>query len=328
MLVRQPLGILSAVLASVVTIGAVGAAETPYPTRPIRLIVPFPPGGSADPLARAFGAWFSDKLGVSVIADNRPGASTAIAHTLCARATPDGYTLLMASSTGLATNIALGSKVEYDPLKDFAFVGMAAHVPQLLVVHASMPVKTMTELIDLTKAQPGKIVVGSPGIGTVGHLAIEMLNIQSGSKFMHVPYKGIGPAMIDLVGNRIQAAIGSVTGSQPQIAAGRIRAIATSHFERLRSMPSVPTIGETLPGYTGNGWYGVVAPAGTAKSVVDKLYAEMRRALSNSEFSRHIEALGLEPVPGTPQEFREWVRTELTRWTKVVREAGVTAPTN
>jgi len=326
MRLRQPLNVVSAVLVFIASAAAVHAAEVAYPTRPIRLIVPFPPGGSADPLARAFGQWFSDKLGVSVIADNRPGASTAIAHTLCARATPDGYTLLMASSTGLATNIALGSKVDYDPLKDFAFIGTAAHVPQLLVVPISMPAKTMTELIELTKAQPGKIAVGSPGIGTVGHLAIEMLNIQSGSKFVHIPYRGIGPAVIDLVGNRIQAAIGSVTGSQPQIAAGRIRAIATSHFARLRSMPSVPTISETLPGYTGNGWYGMVAPAGTPRPVVDKLYAEMKRALSNAEFSKHIESLGLEPVSGTPQEFREWVQTEITRWTKVVREAGITAP--
>ena len=326
MLVRPPIQVVAAVLAFVASVGAAYAADIAYPTRPIRLIVPFPPGGSADPLARVFGAWFSEKLGVPVIADNRPGASTAIAHTLCARATPDGYTLLMASSTGLATNIALGSKVDYDPLKDFAFVGMAAHVPQLLVVPISLAAKNMTELIELTKAQPGKIAVGSPGIGTVGHLAIEMLNIQSGSKFMHIPYKGIGPAMIDLVGNRIQVAIGSVTGSQPQIAAGRIRAIATSHFERLRSMPSVPTIGETLPGYTGNGWYGVVAPAGTTRPIVEKLYAEMTRALANAEFSKHIESLGLEPVPGTPQQFREWVGTEITRWTKVVREAGIPAP--
>jgi tripartite-type tricarboxylate transporter receptor subunit TctC len=328
MLVRSLLRVVSVALTLTATVVAVHAAEMAYPTRPIRLLVPFPPGGSADPLARAFGAWFADKFGVPVIADNRPGASTAIAHTMAARAAPDGYTLLLASSTGLATNIALGSKVDYEPLKDFAFVGIAAHVPQLLVVHPSMSARTMRQLIELTKAQAGKILVGSPGIGTVGHLAIEMLNVQSDSKFTHIPYKGIGPAMIDLLGNRIQVAIGSVTGSQPQIAAGRVRAIATSHFARLRSMPEVPTIAETLPGYTGNGWYGIVAPAGTPGVIIDKLNAEMKRALAAAEFSKHVESIGMEPVVSgsTPQEFREWVRTELARWTKVVRDAGIQPP--
>lgn len=328
MWVHSLIRVAPAVLALVLTGLSVHAAEIAYPARPIRLLVPFPPGGSADPLARAFGAWFSDKFGVPVIADNRPGASTAIAHSMCARAAPDGHTLLLGSSTGLATNLALGAKVDYDPQKDFAFIGIAAHVPQLLVVPASMPVKTFSELLELTKSQPGKILVGSPGVGTVGHLAVEMLNIQSGSKFGHVPYKGIGPAMIDLLGNRIQVAIGSVTGSQPQVTAGRVRAIATSHFERLRSMPSVPTIGETLPGFTGNGWYGIVAPAGTPSAIVEKLNAEMRRALGNAEFVKHIENIGMEPVANgsTPQEFREWVRAEFTRWSKVVRDAGIQPP--
>ena len=316
-----------AALAVAATAFGAEAAEIAYPTRPIRMIVPFPPGGSADPLARAFAAWFADKFGVAVVADNRPGAGTAIAHTMAARATPDGHTLLLGSSTGLATNAALGSKLDYDPLKDFAFVGMAAHVPQLLVVHASLSAKNLGELIEMTKAQPGKIFAGSPGVGTVGHLAVEMLNQRSGSKFGHVPYKGMGPAVIDLLGNRIQLAIGSVTGSQPQIAAGRLRAIATSHFERLRSMPTVPAIAETLPGYTGNGWYGIVAPAGTPAPIIKKLHAEMSRALATPEFSKQIEFLGMEPVNRTsPQEFREWVRSELTHWTKVVRDAGITPP--
>jgi tripartite-type tricarboxylate transporter receptor subunit TctC len=271
-------------LALVTTLAGAHAAEMAYPTRPIRMLVPFPPGGSADPLARAFGTWFADKFGVAVVADNRPGAGTAIAHTMVARAAPDGHTLLMGSSTGLATNAALGTKLDYDPLKDFAFVALTAHVPQLLVVHTSLPAKTLNDLIELTKAQPGKIFVGSPGVGTVGHLAVEMLNQRSGSKFGHIPYKGIGLAMIDL-------------------------------------------LAETLPGYTGNGWYGIVAPEGTSRAIIDKLHAETNRALANAEFSRQIEVLGMEPVGrSSPQEFREWVSAELTRWTKVVREAGITQP--
>jgi len=310
-------------LALLAALAAARAAEVAYPTRPIRLIVPFPPGGSADPLARAFGAWFAEKFGVPVVSDNRPGAGTAIAHTLGAKATPDGYTLLLGASSGLTTNPAFGTKLDYDPLKDFAPVGLAAYVPQLLVVHPSVPAKTMTELIDLAKAQPGRIRFGSPGFGTVGHLSIELLNATTAGKFVHVPYKGVAPALIDLLADRIQAVFGSVTGSQPQVAAGKIRAIATGHLRRLRSMPTLPTIAETLPGFTNNGWYGIVAPAGTPAPVIEKLHAEMQRALANADFSKHVETIGMEPAGGTPQELQEWIRSEIARWTKVVRDAGV-----
>ena len=299
------------------------AAEITYPTKPIRLIVPFPPGGSADPLARAFGAWFSDKFGVPVIADNRPGAGTAIAHTLAAKAAADGYTLVLGASSGLSTNPAFGNKLEYDPVKDFEPVGLAAYVPQLVVVHPDVPAKSINELIDLAKAQPGTINFGTPGAGSVGHLSVELLNTTTGAKFVHVPYKGIGPALIDLVGNRIQAAVGSVTGTQPQVSAGRIRALATGHSKRLRTMPELPTIAETLPGFTNDGWYGIFAPAGTPAPIINKLNAEMKRALANAEFSKYIELIGMEPAGSTPQELREWVRSELARWTKAAHDAGI-----
>ena len=303
---------------------AVGvAADSAYPNKPIRLIVPFPPGGSADPLARAFGQWFSDKFGVTVVADNRPGAGTAIAHTLGARAAPDGYTLLLGASSGLTTNPAFGTKLDYDPVKDYAPVSLAAYVPQLLVVHPSVPAKTMGELVELAKAQPGKINIGTPGVGTVGHLSVELFNNATGAKFGHVPYKGIGPALLDLVGNRIEAAIGSVTGTQPQVSAGKIRAIATGHLHRLKTMPDLPTIAETIPGFSNNGWYGVLAPAGTPTAIIDKLHAEMTRALADAEFVKHIELIGMEPAGSTPEELREWIRSEIARWTKVVREAGI-----
>jgi tripartite-type tricarboxylate transporter receptor subunit TctC len=245
--------IVAAGLALLAAAAATHAAQIAYPTRPIRFLVPFPPGGSADPLARAFGAWFADKFGVSVIADNRPGAGTAIAHTLGAKASADGYTLLLGSSSGLTTNPAFGTKLEYDPVKDFAFVGLAAHVPQLLVVHPSVPAKTFNELVDLAKAQPRKINIASPGAGTVGHLSIELFNVAIGTQFVHAPYKGAGPALIDVLGARVQVLIGSVTGTQTQVAAGKIRALATGHHERLRSMPELPTIAESLPGFTNNG---------------------------------------------------------------------------
>ena len=301
---------------------AAHAAQTTYPTKPIRLIIPFPPGGSADPLGRAFGTWFADKLGVPVVADNRPGAGTAIAHTLAAKAAPDGYTLILGASSGLTTNPASGAKLDYDPVKDFAPVGLAAYVPQMIVVHPSVPARTFPELLELAKA-PGKVTFGTPGVGSVGHLTVAFLNSATGAKFTHVPYKGAGPAMVDLLGNRIQVFVGSVTGTQAQINAGKIRALATGHAKRVRAYPDVPTVAETIPGFTNNGWYGIFAPTGTSTAVVQKLNAEMKRALGNAEFSKHIEALGMEPNGSTPQELGEWLKSELDRWTKVVRDAGI-----
>ena len=317
------LTIVSAGLALAAAV-AVHAAEIAYPVKPIRLIIPFPPGGSADPLGRALGAWFSDKFGVPVVADNRPGAGTAIAHTLGARAAPDGYTLLLAASSGMGTNPALGNKLDYDPVRDFSPAGLAAYVPQLFVVHPSVPAKNISELIDLAKAQPGKINFGTPGVGSVGHLTVAFLNTAGGAKFTHVPYKGAGQAVPDLVGGRIQVFVGSVTGTQPQVSAGRIRAIATGHIKRLKSMPDMPSVAETFPGFSNDGWYGIAAPARTSPRIIGKLNAELIRALANAEFSKHIESIGMEPAPGgTPEEMREWIRSELARWTKIVRDAGI-----
>jgi tripartite-type tricarboxylate transporter receptor subunit TctC len=302
---------------------AVPAAELAYPTKPIRMIVPFPPGGSADPLARAIAGWYAEKLSVPVVADNRPGAGTAIAHTLAAKAAPDGYTLILGASSGLTTNPASGAKLDYDPVKDFTPVGLAAYVPQMIVVHPSVPAKNFNELIELAKAQPGKVNFGTPGVGSVGHLTVAFLNSATGAKFSHVPYKGAGPAMIDILANRIQVFVGSVTGTQTQIMAGKVRAVATGHLKRVRAFPDVPTVAETIPGFTNNGWYGVFGPANTPPAIVEKLNAELQRALANGEFHKHIEALGMEPHGGTPQELGDWVRNELARWTKVVRDAGI-----
>ena len=321
---RSLLAIVPAGLALLAAAAHNDAAEIAYPTKPIRLIVPFPPGGSADPLARSLGVWFSEKFGVPVVADNRPGAGTAIAHTLAAKAAPDGYTLILGGSSGLSTNPAFGMKLDYDPVRDFSPVSLAAYVPQLFVVHPAVPAKSMNELIDLAKAQPGKINFGTPGVGSVGHLTVALLNTATGARFTHVPYKGAGPAVIDLVGGRIHVFVGSVTGTQPQVVTGRIRAIATGHSKRLRSMPDLPTVAEFLPGFTNDGWYGVFGPARMPSAIVDKLNAETNRALANPEFSRQIEFIGMEPAGGgTPQALLEWVRSELARWTKAVRDTGL-----
>jgi tripartite-type tricarboxylate transporter receptor subunit TctC len=312
----------AAAIALLAAAPAAYAAESAYPNKPIRMIVPFPPGGSADPLARTYAAWFSDKFGVPVVCDNRPGAGTAIAHTLGAKAAPDGYTLLLGASSGMTTNPASGAKLDYDPVKDFAHVGLAAYVPQMIVVHPSVPANSFTELIEFAKS-PGKANFGTPGVGSVGHLTVAFLNVATGAKFTHVPYKGAGPAMVDILANRIQVFVGSVTGTQAQIRAGKVRAIATGHQKRVASFPDVPTVSEFIPGFTNNGWYGVVAPAGTPGAIVDKLNAEMKSALANAEFVKQVETLGMEPHGSTPQELREWTRSELARWTKVVTDAGV-----
>lgn len=305
--------------------GIAGAAEHAYPSKPIRLIIPFPPGGSADPLGRAFGAWFSEKFGVPVVADNRPGAGTAIAHAMGARAAPDGYTLLLGSSSGMAANPAFGAKLDYHPIQDFAHIGHCSYVPQLIAVHPAVPAKTMRELIDLAKAQPEKIRSGSPGVGTLGHLSVAYLNSLTGARFLHVPYKGTGPAMTDLLANRIQTSMSSVTGSLPHVQSGRLRAVAVGHPKRINQFPDVPTVAETLPGFANDGWYGLLAPAGTPPAIVAKVNAEMNRALSQPEFQKQIDATGMVQGGGTPAEWREFVRTELARWTKVVRDAGLSA---
>jgi tripartite-type tricarboxylate transporter receptor subunit TctC len=197
-------------------------------------------------------------------------------------------------------------------------------VPQLFVVHPSVAAKNITELIDLAKSQPGKVNFGTPGIGSVGHLTVAFLNTTGGAKFTHVPYKGAGPAVIDLVAGRIQVFVGSVTGTMPQVSAGRIRPIATGHIKRVRSLPDVPTIAESFPGFTNDGWYGIVAPLRTPAPIIKKLNAEMNRALANAEFSKHIEAIDMVPVASTtPQELHDWIRSELERWTKIVRDAGI-----
>lgn len=317
---------LVAVALSVFGAAAAGhAADGRYPTKPIRLIVPYPPGGSTDPTARAFGGWLSDKFGVPVVIDNRPGAGSTIGHGLGAKATPDGYTLLLGTSGGLVVSPAFGSKLPYDANKDFAPIGVGVYVPFLIVVHSSVPAKSVRELIDLARAQPGKINFGSPGTGTPNHLGIELLKAMTGAEFTHVPYKGGGAATVDLVAGRIQAIFGSIPQWQPHLAAGRVRAVGIGHPTRVRSMPEVAAVAETLPGFNNTTWYGLLGPAGTPPAVINKVNAEMKRAVENAEFRKHLESIGMEPASSTPGEMGELIRTELARWTKVIRDAGIQA---
>lgn len=299
------------------------AAATDYPVRPVRIIVPYPPGGSTDPTARAFGNWLSDRFNMPVVIDNRPGAGSTIGHTLGARATPDGYTLVLGTSGGLVVSAAFGTRLQYDPVKDFAPVGLGVYAPFLIVVHSSVPAKSMKELIELAKAQPGKINFGSPGTGTPNHLGMELLTSLTGAKFTHVPYKGGGAATVDLVAGRIQAIFGSIPQWQPHIAAGRVRALAIGHPVRARTLPDVPAIAETFPGFNNTTWYGLLGPAGTPAAVINRVNSEMKAAVADPAFSKHLESIGLEPAYSTPKEMADLIRNDLARWTRVVREAGI-----
>jgi tripartite-type tricarboxylate transporter receptor subunit TctC len=312
-------------LSSLTGAAAALAADAAYPTRPIRLIVPYPPGGSTDPTARAYGGWLSDKFGVPVVIDNRPGAGATIGHALGAKAPPDGYTLLLGTSAGLVVSPAFGTKLPYDPVKDLAPIGVGVYVPFLLVTHPSVPAKNVKELVDLAKSKPGTINFGSPGSGTPNHLGMELLKALTGADFVHVPYKGGGPATVDLVAGRIQAIFGSIPQWQPFLASGKVRAVGVGHPKRVKSMPEVPAIAETYPGFTNTSWYGLLGPAGTPSAIVTKVNAEMTRAAQNPEFIKHIEGIGLEVASSTPKEMGELIRSELARWTKVIKSAGIRA---
>jgi len=322
MLTRLVWAIVSAILVCG-TAATVAAADNSYPTKPIRIIVPYPPGGSTDPTARAFGNWLSEKFGVSIVIDNRAGAGSTIGHALGAAATPDGYTLLLGTSGGLVVSPALGTKVQYDSIKDFAPIGLGVYTPFLLVVHPSVQAKNTAELIELAKAHPGQINFGSPGTGTPNHLGIELLTALTGAKFTHVPYKGGGPVTVDLLAGRVQAVFGSIPQWQPHMITGKARAIAIGHPTRLPHLPDVPAVAETVPGFNNTSWYALFAPTGTPASVINKVNAEMKRAVANPEFSKSLEAMGLVPASSTPKELGELVKTELVRWTKVIRDAGI-----
>ena len=326
MLAQCSCRIVSAFLVLFAAAGAAHAAEASYPTRPIRLIVPYPPGGSTDPTARAFGAWLSDKFGQAVVIDNRPGAGSTIGHALGAKATPDGYTLLLGTSGGLIVNPAFGTKLSYDPVRDFAPIGLAVYAPFLLVVHPAVPAHTVKELIELAKAKPGTVNFGSPGVGTPNHLGMELLKAMTGAEFVHVPYKGGGPATTDLVAGRIQAIFGSIPQWQPHLASGRVRAIAIGHPHRAKQLPDVPTVAELLPGFNNTTWYAIFGPRGTPVAVINKVNAELRAAVANPDFVKRVEAIGLEPASSTPKELGDKVKSELARWTKVIKDAKIPPP--
>ena len=297
-----------------------------YPSKPIRLIIPFPPGGSTDILGRSLAQKLSEAWGQQVLVDNRGGAGGTIGADLAAKAPADGYTLLMGHIGTLAVNVALYPKLSYDPVRDFAPVSMVALVPNVLVVHPALPVKNVTELIAYAKANPGKLNYSSGGNGSAAHLAVEYFKLQTKTEIVHVPYKGTGPSVTDLIAGQVSMTMTGAPAVMPHVQSGRIRALGVSSPQRIPALAQIPSVAEAgVPGFDATQWYGVVAPAGTPKEVVAKLNAEIRKIMQSKEMLDRLNTEGAIAAAGTPEQFGAYIKNEIMRWGVVVKAAGMKA---
>jgi tripartite-type tricarboxylate transporter receptor subunit TctC len=293
-----------------------------YPAKPIRFLIGFPPGGTNDILARALAPKLSEYLGQPVVIENRGGASTAIATELAARAAPDGYTILL-NAPGHATNPAL-IKLNFDPVKDFAFITLLAESQNLLVVHPSLPVRSVKDLIGISKKRPGEINYGSSGIGTTPHMSAELFQFMTGTRWTHIPYKGSGLGLTALLGGEISLYFANVPAAFQHVKAGRLRPVALSGTKRTPAAPGIPTVAESgLPGFAVTSWFGVAAPAKTPRPIVDRLNGEIVRALATPELRERMEGMGADPVGNTPEEYTRFVQNEIVKWGKVIKAAGI-----
>ena len=298
------------------------AATLEYPNKPVRVVVVYPPGGGIDILARAIGQKLTDVWGQPIIVDNRPGAGTTIGAAIAAKAPPDGYTLLM-TDVSFAITPSLYAKLPYDPVKELAPISLLNLVTDILVVHPSLPVTSVKELIAYAKANPGKILYASAGNGTLNHLAPEMLKAMAGIDMVHVPYKGALAALADVISGREQLYIGAMVSTVPQVKSGRLRALAITGKKRSDVLPNLPTMAESgLPDYDVSAWYGLLAPAGTPRTIVDKVNREVGKALQAADIRQRLAAEGSEPVGSSPEEFQAFLKAETTKWAKAVKSAG------
>jgi tripartite-type tricarboxylate transporter receptor subunit TctC len=294
-----------------------------YPSRPIRLVVPFPAAGTTDLLARAMAQKLSEALGQQVVVDNHPGAGGNIGADLVAKSAPDGYTLLMGTVGTHAINVSLYARMPYDAVKDFVPVVLVAGVPNVLVVNPALPVKTVADLIKLAKDQPGVINFASSGNGTSIHLSGELFKSLTGVQMTHVPYKGSAPALTDLIGGQVQVMFDNLPSALPQIKAGKLRAIAVTSIKRAPALPDLPTIAESgVPGFEASSWFGILAPAGTPREIVLRINREANKALQGAEMKEKLLAQGAEAVGNSPEFFVDYIRSETTKWAKVVKDSG------
>ena len=315
-----------ATLAILFGVACAAAAQTPYPAKPVRFVVPFPAGGPLDIVARAIGQELSKSWGQPVIIDNRPGAGGNIGADLVAKAPADGYTILMGAVSTHAINVSLYNKLPYDPIRDFAPVTLITSVPNVLVVHPSVPVKNVQELIALAKARPGQLNFASGSTGSAGHLAGELFKSMAGVDMTHIPYKGAAPDVIDLMAGQVSLMFDNMASALPYIKAGRVRALAVTTLKRSPLLPQLPTISEVgLRGFDISTWFGIFAPAGTPPDVVAKLNTEIVRILHTPEMKERLAALGAEPIGNKPDEFSAFIKAEIPKYAKVIKASGAKA---
>jgi tripartite-type tricarboxylate transporter receptor subunit TctC len=311
----------SALCAALLASATAGAADGAYPTKPIRMLVGFAPGGGTDTTARALTPKLSERLGQQIIVDNRPGAAGNIATDITTKSPADGYTILMGTIAALAINPTLYGNLPFDPLKDLAPVTQAVDSTNILVVHPTVQAKTVKELIALAKSK--SLNGGSSGVGGAGHLALELFNVQAGTKITHVPYKGGGPAMTDLLGGQINLIFATAASAVPHVQSGRIRALAVTTSKRSRLVPDLPTVAEAgLPGFEANNWYGVVVPAKTPRPIIDRLNKEFTAVLNAPDIKDILFKQGLDAAPSTPEKFGAYIKSETTKWAKVIKVSG------
>jgi tripartite-type tricarboxylate transporter receptor subunit TctC len=299
------------------------AAAQNYPTKTVRLIVPFPPGGSTETLARMLSVKLAEVWGQQVIVDNRPGAGGIIGTELGAKAVPDGYTLLMGSGAPLTIVPGLHAKLPYDPLKDFAPIINAAAVPNVVALHPSVPARNIKELIALARARPDQLTFASNGAGSPGHLAGELLKSMTGTRIIHVPYKGSAPATMALASGETSMTFTTTTAVLPHAKAGRIKIIAVTTLQRVPQFPEYPTVAESgLAGYEAISWFGLVAPAAIAPELVKKIHADALQVLNTSDMKSRIDGLGATPIGNTPEQFRAQIRDDLAKWARIIKQSG------
>ena len=309
--------------AALLAAGTAGAAES-YPTKPIRIVVAYTPAGTTDILARAIGQKMTENWGQPVIVDNRPGANGNIGTEYAAKATPDGYTLLMTTAAPHGVNPGLYRKLGFDAVKDFAGISLVATVPNVLVVNNNLPVKDVKELVAYLRANPGKVNFGSPGYGSTGHMSTELFMTMTGTKMAHIPYKGDAGVLADLMAGQVSVSLSNMPAYTPQIKAGRIRALAVTTSKRSPAAPEIPTMSEAgVTGYVTVAWFGLLAPANTPRDIVNKLSVETARILKLPDVNARLTELGAEPVGNTPAEFDAFIKTEIVKWGKVIKDANV-----
>jgi tripartite-type tricarboxylate transporter receptor subunit TctC len=310
-------------MAAAVLAAAPLAAADNYPGRPVRMVVPFAPGGGSDISGRILADGLSRALGQQIVVDNRPGAGSTLGSDIVAKATPDGYTALL-GNISLAFNAALYKKLPYNALRDLAPVSLVVEQPNILVAHPSLPAKTLDEFVSLARASPGKLTYASAGLGSGTHLAMSLLTMSLKIDMIHVPYKGTGPAITALLGNEVTSFMSTFASALPHVKSGRLRTFGVTTTKRTRALPEAPTIAESgVPGFNYGTWYGLLVPAGTPQAIVRQLHAATVSQLNTAELQQRYDAQGMDVIPSTPAEFSARLRAETEKWAKVVRDAGI-----